>query len=151
MYVCHVSVCDPILDVCDMYIPSVNKYMYCTTHVVVLDLYIFTTHTKLIIVPYLGALLKFDGDFAPDFGTQHPPANYCPENSSLSPNHSYKLYNYMQYPGTHLFDHWWYMYLFFVHIMRHMFQASWVKPIVVFIVQQIAQFTRVQIRNLDNV
>ena len=67
----------------------------------------------------------------------------------VSPNHSYKLYNYMQYPGTHLFDHWWY--LFFVHIMRHMFQASWVKPIVVFIVQQIAQFTRVQIRNLDNV
>ena len=33
----------------------------------------------------LGALSDFDGDFLPDLGTQHPPANYCARNSSLSP------------------------------------------------------------------
>ena len=32
-----------------------------------------------------GALSDFDGDFLPDLGTQHPPADYCARNSSLGP------------------------------------------------------------------
>ena len=31
------------------------------------------------------ALSNFDGDFAPEFGTEDSPADYCPDNSSLSP------------------------------------------------------------------
>ena len=31
------------------------------------------------------ALSDFDGDFLPDLGTQHPPAEICPDNSSLGP------------------------------------------------------------------
>ena len=31
------------------------------------------------------ALSDFDGDFLPDLGTQHPPADYCARNSSLGP------------------------------------------------------------------
>ena len=38
--------------------------------------------TRYII---LRALSDFDGDFLPDLGTQHPPAEICPDNSSLSP------------------------------------------------------------------
>ena len=35
------------------------------------------------------ALSDFDGDFLPDLGTQQPPAEICPDNSSLSPHHTY--------------------------------------------------------------
>ena len=31
------------------------------------------------------ALSDFDGDFAPEFGTEDSPADYCARNSSLSP------------------------------------------------------------------
>ena len=31
------------------------------------------------------ALSDFDGDFAPEFGTEDSPAEICPDNSSLSP------------------------------------------------------------------
>ena len=31
------------------------------------------------------ALSDFDGDFLPEFGTEDSPADYCPDNSSLSP------------------------------------------------------------------
>ena len=34
---------------------------------------------------HVWALSDFDGDFLPDLGTQHPPAEICPDNSSLSP------------------------------------------------------------------
>ena len=33
----------------------------------------------------LRASSDFDGDFAPGFGTEDSPANYCARNSSLSP------------------------------------------------------------------
>ena len=33
---------------------------------------------------YIRALSDFDGDFLPDLGTQHHPAEVCPDNSSLS-------------------------------------------------------------------
>ena len=34
---------------------------------------------------HIRALSDFDGDFLPDLGTQHPPAEICPDNSSLGP------------------------------------------------------------------
>ena len=34
---------------------------------------------------YIRASSDFDGDFAPGFGTEDSPANYCARNSSLSP------------------------------------------------------------------
>ena len=38
---------------------------------------------------HVWALSDFDGDFAPEFGTEDSPADYCARNSSLSPNHTY--------------------------------------------------------------
>ena len=34
---------------------------------------------------HVWALSDFDGDFAPEFGTEDSPAEICPDNSSLSP------------------------------------------------------------------
>ena len=41
--------------------------------------FMYKRHVKL------RALSDFDGDFLADLGTQHPPAEICPDNSSLSP------------------------------------------------------------------
>ena len=53
-------------------------------HVPVCNVYMYSTH-----VPYIPgtcrALSDFDGDFAPEFGTEDSPAEICPDNSSLSP------------------------------------------------------------------
>jgi len=44
------------------------------------------THFYMTYIPvHERALSDFDGDFLPDLGTQHPPAEICPDNSSLSP------------------------------------------------------------------
>ena len=56
-------------------------------------MYIHDVHTYIIhvhdyiqfITFFIRALSDFDGDFLPDLGTQHPPAEICPDNSSLSP------------------------------------------------------------------
>ena len=69
MYVCHV--CMYVMYVCTGYLKNIYfGYMYltCTVHIL-----------------YTRALSDFDGDFLPDLGTQHPPADYCARNSSLGP------------------------------------------------------------------
>ena len=50
--------------------------------------YVVSVHTPYMYpvdVEILWASSDFDGDFAPEFGTQHSPANYCARYARWSP------------------------------------------------------------------
>ena len=56
-----------------------------------IHVYLYRTCTAVLVhvtgvqVHTCRALSDFDGDFLADLGTQHPPAEICPDNSSLGP------------------------------------------------------------------
>ena len=57
-----------------------------------------------VVVYVCRASSDFDGDFAPEFGTEDSPADYCARNSSLSPI-ALKIGLKVAGPGPASFEH----------------------------------------------